>query len=168
MLAKPEPGGEVLKQRCFAVARVPAQDHKPDSSLPNFAIQRFFKVRFNVSLSGKIRIEAPRLTVPPSRTRIGLQQGNQPFHLLLMEFCLCIFLYLRDRMSFPAQGFLSLRSPFRLRLYWLRCFEGWLAHHATEPKRCSGSGQSPCLGNAARMGNFARSTPSQFNPRSLA
>ena len=40
MLAKLEPGGEVLKQRRFTVARISAQDHKPDSSFPNFAIQR--------------------------------------------------------------------------------------------------------------------------------
>ena len=41
MCSQSKPGRQVLKQRCFAVAGIAAEDDKPDASLADVPHQRF-------------------------------------------------------------------------------------------------------------------------------
>ena len=89
MRTQTEPGSKVLEQRCLAIARVPAQDNEPYASLSDIAEDGFLKLSFHISLGRKLCVKPPGFLIPPSRARIGLQEGERSIiseELLLESF----------------------------------------------------------------------------------
>ena len=68
----------------FSHRRIAAQDDEPDLSTQNVAIQLVFKIGFNVGSPRERCVEAAGFAIAPAGAGVGLQQGLQPIHFVLV------------------------------------------------------------------------------------